>query len=223
MKLISEQHGLRIDIKENSVINLVIENRKVFSEIIKSLLEQTEGNDGILKLSIDEKEVLFSKHVVFLSNPLQVNHNDRKILVSLHKELLSIAQDRLEKEFIMINRTIVELLDTLNGLSAYNLTMDYELDHIGLFKLFNIKICSDNDNYVDSFLDYLRVISRICKTSVVIILNLKQYFGSYELEEIYKTCFYEKITLINIEGHQSEPISGDRYYILDKDFCIIDA
>lgn len=223
MILILEQCGLRIDIKENSVINLVIENRKVFAEIIQSFLEQIEGHDGILKISIDEKEVSFSKNVVFLSNPLQVDCNERRILTSLYKELSNVAQEQLTKEVAEINKIIIEFLDKLNDFSIYNLLTDYDLDLVGLFKLYNLKICTDSDNYVEMFIDYLRLVSTICKISVFVILNLKQYFEPAELEEIYKICFYEKIILINIEGYQSEPISGDKYYILDKDLCIIEV
>jgi len=42
------------------------------------------------------------------------------------------------------------------------------------------------------------------------------------LKEIYKHCFYTKLSLMNLEGIKTDPIGGDRYVILDKDLCILD-
>lgn len=160
---------------------------------------------------------------VVISNNAKLDYQMGFLVTSLYKELSNVAQEQLVKEEAEINQKIIEFLDKLNDFSTYNLSTDYDLDLVGIFKLYNLKICSDSDNYVEMFIDYLRIVSTICKISVFVILNLKQYFESAELEEIYKICFYEKIILINIEGYQSEPISGDKYYILDKDLCIIEV
>lgn len=40
----------------------------------------------------------------------------------------------------------------------------------------------------------------ICNVDIVFVLNLKQYFSIEELKEIYKHCFYTKLSLMNLEG-----------------------
>ena len=57
---------------------------------------------------------------------------------------------------------------------------------------------------------------QICNVDIVFVLNLKQYFSTEDLREIYKHCFYTKMYLINLEGVKSDSIESDRYIIIDK-------
>lgn len=78
------------------------------------------------------------------------------------------------------------------------------------------------DNLTEKFIDYLRTMKQICNVDIVFVLNLKQYFRTEDLREIYKHCFYAKMYLINLEGVKSDPIESDRYVIIDKDLCVLD-
>ena len=106
--------------------------------------------------------------------------------------------------------------------SEYNLTLDVDFQATGLVKYCNVHMDSCYDNFAEKFIDYLRAVKMICNVDIVFVLNLKQYFSIEELKEIYKHCFYTKLSLMNLEGIKTDPIGGDRYVILDKDLCILD-
>ena len=102
------------------------------------------------------------------------------------------------------------------------LTLDVDFQATGLVKYCNVHMDSCYDNFAEKFIDYLRAVKMICNVDIVFVLNLKQYFSIEELKEIYKHCFYTKLSLMNLEGIKTDPIGGDRYVILDKDLCILD-
>lgn len=107
-------------------------------------------------------------------------------------------------------------------LDTYNLTYDVDFQAAGLIKYCNVHMDSCYDNLTEKFIDYLRTMKQICNVDIVFVLNLKQYFRTEDLREIYKHCFYAKMYLINLEGVKSDPIESDRYVIIDKDLCVLD-
>lgn len=107
-------------------------------------------------------------------------------------------------------------------LDTYNLTYDVDFQAAGLIKYCNVHMDSCYDNLTEKFIDYLRTMKQICNVDIVFVLNLKQYFSTEDLREIYKHCFYTKMYLINLEGVKSDPIESDRYVIIDKDLCVLD-
>ena len=70
-------------------------------------------------------------------------------------------------------------------------------------------------------IDYIRAYNKICKVSVFIFVNLKDYLESYELEQLYEFSEYEKLNLLLIEGHFSDVLDQEKNLIYDKDMCII--
>ena len=75
---------------------------------------------------------------------------------------------------------------------------------------------------LEALLDYLRALSCICNIHVVFILNVKQFLTLEEVRQLYESCFYEKIYLINLEGQKNYNLEQEKCVIIDKDLCIID-
>ena len=113
-------------------------------------------------------------------------------------------------------------MDKVTSSSEFNLTYDVDFQAAGLIKYCNVHMDSCYDNLTEKFIDYLRTMKQICNVDIVFVLNLKQYFRTEDLREIYKHCFYAKMYLINLEGVKSDSIENDRYVIIDKDLCVLD-
>ena len=121
-----------------------------------------------------------------------------------------------------MNQQILCFMDKIVNTSAYNFTFDIDFPAAGLIKYCNVHMDSCYDNLTEKFIDYLRTMKQICNVDIVFVLNLKQYFSTEDLREIYKHCFYTKMYLINLEGVKSDSIESDRYIIIDKDLCVLD-
>lgn len=222
MKLVNSKLGLEVELLENQVLNFTVESPEYFSKIVYNICEQINGGEGEFILSDDEKEYSLEKKAIMVTNPLSVSCNEKKILSQLNKSLSEKIVIDYSEEFTKINQQIMVFMDLLINASEYNLIMDVDFQALELVKYCKVYVDTYYESLAEKFIDYLRAVKTICKIDIVFILNIKQYFSTTELKEIYKYCFYMKIYLINLEGIKSDSIKDDRYIILDKDLCVLD-
>ena len=211
MKLVNPRLGLEVELSENQVLNITVELPVKFSEVVYHICRQAGGEEGEFILSDIEKELSMEKRTVVVNNPLTVNCEEKRILSQLYKNL---SEKILEDH--------IQFMDKVTSSSEYNLTYDVDFQAAGLIKYCNVHMDSCYDNLTEKFIDYLRTMKQICNVDIVFVLNLKQYFSTEDLREIYKHCFYTKMYLINLEGVKSDSIENDRYVIIDKDLCVLD-
>lgn len=217
MKLVNARLGLELEFLENQVLNLTIESPERFSEVVYNLSKQVEGEEGEFILSNAEKELLLEKKAVVIANPLGVTCDEKRIVSQIYKNLSEKISSDYSEEYAVVNQQILQFVEKIINYSEYNLTLDVDFQATGLVKYCNVHMDSCYDNFAEKFIDYLRAVKMICNVDIVFVLNLKQYFSIEELKEIYKHCFYTKLSLMNLEGIKTDPIGGDRYVILDKD------
>ena len=206
MKLVNPRLGLEVELSENQVLNITVESPVKFSEVVYHVCRQAGGEE----------------RTVVVNNPLTVNCEEKRVLSQLYKNLSEkILEDHFE-EFATVNQKVIQFMDKVTSSSEFNLTYDVDFQAAGLIKYCNVHMDSCYDNLTEKFIDYLRTMKQICNVDIVFVLNLKQYFRTEDLREIYKHCFYAKMYLINLEGVKSDPIESDRYVIIDKDLCVLD-
>ena len=206
MKLVNPRLGLEVELSENQVLNITVESPVKFSEVVYHICRQAGGEEGEFILSDIEKELSMEK----------------RILSQLYKNISEkILEDHFE-EFATVNQKVIQFMDKVTSSSEYNLTYDVDFQAAGLIKYCNVHMDSCYDSLTEKFINYLRTMKQICNVDIVFVLNLKQYFSTEDLREIYKHCFYTKMYLINLEGVKSDPIESDRYVIIDKDLCVLD-
>lgn len=222
MKIASGKHRICLDLKENQIINLIIENRNEFADIIRELCLQINGQEGSFVLSHQDTILTLSKYADFISNPVMVDCNEKRVINALYKELDEIVKEQMVPQKNYINSQILNFLQEVQNRIPYHTDFGTDIDILGIFKIYNIHIDSDVDSIIDKFVDYIRALHQICKVEVFFVLNLKFFFSDEELNELYKICNYEKISLINIEGMQTKALKGEKQFIIDKDLCIID-
>lgn len=221
MRLYNSKYDFSIELIENQVYNVVIENATALSSVMKSLYGQINGMEGDFILSEAEQILPLSKNIVLISNPYEINCNDKKILNKLYQELQTNMQEQAFDFFNELNCNIINFLDMLMNTVPYNLESSLESDFTGLLKLYDIKICTDTDSLLEKIIDYIRAIKNICGIQVIVFLNLKQFLTVEELLQLYEFCFYEKVHIINIGGVQTKLLPVEKSLIIDKDLCKI--
>ena len=206
MKLVNARLGLELEFLENQVLNLTIESPERFSEVVYNLSKQVEGEEGEFILSNAEKELLLEKKAVVIANPLGVTCDEKRIVSQIYKNLSEKISSDYSEEYAVVNQQILQFVEKIINYSEYNLTLDVDFQATGLVKYCNVHMDSCYDNFAEKFIDYLRAVKMICNVDIVFVLNLKQYFSIEELKEIYKHCFYTKLSLMNLEGIKTDPI-----------------
>jgi len=224
MRVLFKNYALEIELQENKVVNLVIENAKAFSEICQDLWKQVNGEAGNIILSDNEKVKSISKEVDCIFNPFSLKCNDKKILTKIYQEISKEAEFCLQDKMAEVNSKIVEFVEQLISIVPYDICFEPDMDITGLLKLYNVAFEDSNGSLLEKIVEYIRIMSKLCGIKVFVFINLKQYLDENELMQLYEFCFYEKIYIINLEAYQDKIISSaEKYWIIDKDFCIIDV
>ena len=221
MRLVNSVLDFDIVLEEGNPFVLIIENKRVFSQVVNQLWKEVGGETGDWVLSNCEKSLSLSKNVDIVFNPYSVNPNDRKVLAKLYSELSDIVSEKYRTIFEKANGNAVELLSLVTQDAPYFLRYDLEVDMTSILKMFNVQIDSDGDSLLEKLIDYIRAYNNICRISIFVFVNLKDYLEIDELEQLYEFAQYEKANLLLIEGRQSEILKQENTLIYDKDMCII--
>ena len=118
MKLVYENMEHIVTFEEGYVNELIVENKKIFSEMVNSMFFQMDGSEGGFVLSIQNKPVEFSKYadVIIQFSPFNLN---RKSL--LNKLYMSLEKASLQAE------NYIKTTELLGNLEAYVLNLAEEL------------------------------------------------------------------------------------------------
>lgn len=224
MKIVHPDLKHQIELQENKVNLIVVENQMFFYDLILDLVRQCrEGAEGRLVLSKEDEILSFEKKAVVLTDPFDMDINNRKLLSKLSAVLKEqVYTDNL---YLSTNKMLGELevyLDQLTENVEFAIDYDTNVDITGVFKLVGLKLRKEYSNKLEQLLDYLEILQQLTDISIVALVNFKSFLSKEECEQLYDFAIYKKIQLVLLEGHMSdEHIEGECTYIIDKDGCEI--
>lgn len=220
MKLVNSKLDLKIDMKENNVDVIVVEDNQSMVAVVSNLWKQCNGEEGEFVLS-ENGIIKFNKNVDMIINPFELNFNNKKISSALFNELSEIGNEFIEQKS-ELNTRIIELIDNIILKSSY-LGIEYSIDFMwnDLFKMVGIKIDEEYDSLLSKLVEYMKIISKLCKIKILILVNIKAYLTIEEIEDLYINASYNKIQLVLIESYEKEKLDGENVYIIDNDKCVI--
>ena len=224
MKIINKNWQRKIEIEENTIYTLVFENKKYYRENIKELISQHKGNEGNYTYSNDNKEKSFEKSSYIITDIFNIDINSKKILMKIYNSLLKqIIDDTVE--YNKLTTYIRAYFEKLIFNSSFEVEQGEEIDINCLLKLGDFRIHVEDDDILEKFIKFLKVLVQLSGINIVFIVGLHNVFTDEEIKEIYKEVCVNKISIINIEYQQFDNLSDENYiekvYIFDKDNCEI--
>lgn len=215
------KNGLKIETDENQIPVLVLENQAVFSEFIEDFYRQCDGDDGEIVLSEEGKMMALSKSAMIVSDYFSLDLNGSRIRSRLYREMESAGiENGIEKD--EFTRQGIELLEKIISSARFDhVVYDLDLDWSNIFKLFGLRIEEDYLSLQEKIISFLRIASELLNLKLVAFVNLKAYLSDQRLLEIYQIAKYLKLNLLLIESKESEALSSEKVYIIDKDKCLI--
>jgi CRISPR-associated protein Csn2 len=222
MILAYSKYGIAIEIKEDSIVSLIVENPRCFAEIVKDINTQAKGGDGEFLLSERDKAVRIDKNMEVVINPFGIDFNDRKILNRLYDKLKTVSME-FDELLSDVDSAAVSFLDAITEQIPYNnIGFDIHTDIAGFFKLYHVQIDSNScSNLTELLCEYIKVISSLTGATVLCLIDLKKYFLPSEMKMICKQAYYSKISIIFIQDSEDYKVENEKIYILDKDLCFI--
>ena len=224
MKIINKNWQRKIEIEDNIIYTLVFENKKYYRENIIELINQHKGNEGSYIFSNDNKEISFEKNSYIITDIFSIDINNKKVLTKIYSSLLKELVEDISS-YNELSTNIRVYFEKLIFNSSLEIEQGEEIDMSSLLKLGDFKIHVENDDILEKFVKFLKVLSELCGYKIIFVVGLHTVFTQEEIIEIYKEVCLNKINIINIEYQQSNNLSNENYkeivYIFDKDNCEI--
>ena len=224
MKIINKNWQRRIEIEENTIYTLVFENIRYYRENIIELINQHKGNEGSFIISNNSKEIEFAKDSHIITDIFSIDINSKKVLTKVYSSLLKLVVEDVSK-YNELSTNIKVYFEKLIFDSSLEIEQGEEIDISSLLKLGDFKIHVDNDDILEKFIKFLKVLTELCNCKIIFVVGLHNVFTIDEIKEVYKEVCLNKINIINIEYQQFENISNENckeiVYIFDKDNCEI--
>lgn len=210
---------------EANVIELVIENKNVFSKTILDLYSTIIGESD--KWIISENNAVLSAEksafVICDYFTLEPSHS-RTIMSSLFKRLCADATNAAHQEYSLglvsnIEKYGYELIDDVDF--SFEMTPADDFSIAAVIKSLGIKIHLTKDNIIDRVLEYSDVLRELLGTRIVILVNLSQFVDTPEIERLCSEAVYHDIKLLLMNS----TASGSRMIkriLVDEDLCEIE-
>ena len=223
MRLVNIKYNIDIDISENKVYELAIEHHGIFTKVVESLIEQSNGKDGDFVLSDKGTVIKLDKCTDIIIDYFSLTPNNKKVLGKLYSQLETLAEDYYEQKSD-INSRIVSLLEDMTtsiGFADVNYNLEFKWSDI--FKIYGLEFSTDASDIMEKLISYIKIVSMFTDIKLLFLVNIRSYLNEEELERIYEISDYCKVSLVLVEAYDSIERNAEIRYIIDKDQCLIDA
>lgn len=200
---------------------LVIENKKLYREVLSSFLTSCEENYFVF--SENFKPFEFPKYGCFISDPIFVDLNSRKLLGKLDGYMQQTANEEFAEETAEVKAAIARLADKLATFCDFDCEYSDETDTSAIIKLIDFRFSAESDSVLQNFADFLKLSAKYLKTKVFVAANISLYFSPDEISSLLKELSLEYINLLMVENTAPKaPRDGEKVHIVDDDLCVID-
>lgn len=206
------------------VNTLIIENPKLFREMLTDINNQYAGMEGGFYLYDDFKEYSVNKELELINSPLLQSVNDKKIISKLYEELKREIVESEYERFKEIENNIIGFLKKLIFNSNVELDINESIEISDVLKTSGVKIQDQffDFNLTGKLLQGLIVLDIFIHPKAIVCINIRDLFSKEEWEEFVKEVILRGINLVIIESHHNGVvISDEKIYTIDKDLCEI--
>ena len=205
-----------------SVNCIVVENKRMFSEILEDISGQIEGSKGAAVISDGlGKRFDFSKKCELLTSffPFELN---AKSLVS--KISSALERKALSPEYYgETNKLLAEVERYLLELSA-DFPCDLVFAKLGtssLIKAAGAEAADDSASLSEKLLNYMELICEFDTARLFVTVNLRSFIEDGEAERFLESVRMHHFDLIMLENCEHTKLVNERRIIIDKDLCCI--
>ena len=221
MRLVNTEYNLDLQFVEKNIVTLVIESPDIYLDFLTRLCKQADGGDEFCVLSENDKELKFDKTACILTDLLHIDINDRKLLGKLYQDIEGEVLNADAEQFRTLKTEMERMVLSVCEKSEYSLTYTPEPAISGLFKMYDLRFDTDEDDFCSKIVDAVRIYHRILGMTLFVMVNLRMYLSNEKAENLLKTLTYENINILCIERFEPNKLDIEKHFILDEDLCLI--
>lgn len=211
-----------IDYNENQIPFLVIENRKEYRNLLRDITRQKEGFDGNFLISNDSKAIQF-KFIDVIDQYVEDMLNNKTLVSKLISMMeIELMEERYAEDLLKVDSLLQNLLFDVSEELPYEIEFNDSIIIKDIVKQFNPHFFNDDsDDFKDRLLNYMLISRDLLGTKAFILKDLKLFFSQLEVEELYKSFFYEKLNVIVLQSEKVYSNSNELIVTVDDDLCVI--
>lgn len=212
------------EIEDGFIHNIIIENEKILTKFIVSIINAIENEDTDLLILDKDRPLSFSKYAYICLDFFNINLNEKRFLTAAYQQLQSIINNDNEL-YLQSKKLFTDLfafLESVVDSSDFEFSMNPNFLLTSLFKLFELKIEDQGDSILEKLIEYISLISKVTPNAFLFLVNSKIFFDENDCVQIFKHALNMGIHLVLIEGSCKYNIkSYEKNFIIDKDLCIL--
>lgn len=211
-----------VELSSSKIPVLVIENKKIFRQALRSFLDDTV--EELFTFSQDFKPFDFNKRGFFISNAIDLDFQNKKLVNKINSLMQKTAVNECGEDLASIQTLLINLFDKLNKMYDFEYDSNFEIDYSSILKLLQFNIDTSSHDLPQLLISYIILLNKYLKFDLFVLHSLYDFFDNNELEGIYETLSLSHINIFILSSSKPRHISKfEEIHILDPDLCIIDS
>lgn len=223
MRLLHKDYQFMFELSEDSKGLLVIEQPKIFREMIKELVCEEEIEDEKFILSENNQPLKLKEKMCCIINPFTLSLNEKKILNRLHEYLkkeIGVSELLLEnnKIYAELEQYALKILQVAD----WELVYSEKTEVSNLLKFLDIRFSENQTELIEKIVDYIKCVNELLGIKCFIFVHLLGYLNEYEIKKLYEFAEYQKVNILLMESVEPSNVKEfSPVTIIDKDGCEI--
>ena len=219
MKIAYKTMNTVLEIEPDRISSLIVEEPSFFYQLLQDFKWTLQGEDRGVIFSKQDKPVIPSKAVVFMSDFIDFTLNQKVLLTKIINELEQIAQkapyyERIQQLVAQLEGEILELtLQFPCELSCEKLNIQNVLKAAG------IKIEDDYETLAERILAFMDLEREFEGKELFVLVNLRCLISNEEMQKFAETALTREHLILLIDNKEYPKLSGENRTIIDSDLC----
>ena len=183
-----------VELSSSKIPVLVIENKKIFRQALRSFLDDTV--EELFTFSQDFKPFDFNKRGFFISNAIDLDFQNKKLVNKINSLMQKTAVNECGEDLASIQTLLINLFDKLNKMYDFEYDSNFEIDYSSILKLLQFNIDTSSHDLPQLLISYIILLNKYLKFDLFVFHSLYDFFDNNELEGIYETLSLSHINIL---------------------------
>lgn len=221
MKLVMKGIENVLDCSKNQICTVVIENPKLFYEVVEDIDRQIQGLEGESVLSENNQILKMDKYAEKLMQFVPFDLNKKSLLSRITSYMQKIAVDEIHYEktsgFLAVWEKFCMDLE-------FELPVGIEFTKINidaLLKSSGIMISDDYDSLAEKVLDYIHLVEYFEGKKLFVLVNIRSFVENEEMQKFGDTVLARGYQIILLDNKEYPLLNNEKRCVIDADLCEI--
>lgn len=219
MKLVHKNMGHILRFGEGYVNELIVENKKMFFELINCMTMQMDGLPGDCVLSVSDRPVEFSKYADLTVQFAPFEVNRKNLLAKLYSALEKKAQ--FSENYEKTRELLGELEKYIFDLSE-DLPFEINCQKLAIGPIIRAlaPIIEENDKKpLEKIFAYMELVRELDRDKLFIMVNMRSYFSDEDMEIFTQSVCLHDFKVLLLESFEFSKIKNTKRFVIDVDLC----